>query len=261
MRPVRQILMDQFGQVLRERGQPAPTLDDITIERASARFLPRVVAHFSNGQRSSVSVRPADLYPFCERHSSWDLETLRNALLREGRAIYRQMLENHLAEEHALEPEGIGNTMRPTGHAYPESNLRRTLWSWWQRTVPQRMHLLLDTNREAHKRGRHLLTQNLSPSQRDQYETRGYFEVVGGTTGKRYRIRNGRQMNVEELDKHGRRAGVLCFMPQGGLVVGDVLLAQKLALELFEPEARAVANIMPSRVARFEFPRWDWDDA
>ena len=38
-----------------------------------------------------------------------------------------------------------------------------------------------------------------------------------------------------------------CFMPQGGLVVGDVLLAQKLSLELFEPEARAVANIMPSR--------------
>jgi hypothetical protein len=258
MRPVRQILMDLFGQVLRERGRQAPTLDDITIERASARFLPRVVAHFLNGQRSSVSVRPADLYPFCERHSSWDLETLRIALLREGRAIYQQMQENHLAEEHALQPEGIRNTMRPTGHAYPESNLRRTLWSWWQRTVPQRMHLL-ETNREAHKRGRHLLTQNLSPSQRDQYETRGYFEVVGGTTGKRYRIRNGRQMNVEELDKHGRRAGVLCFMPQGGLVVGDVLLAQKLALELFEPEARAVANIMPSRVARFEFPSWDWD--
>ena len=95
MRPVRQILMHLFGRVLSERGQPAPTLDDITIERASARFLPRVVAHFSNGQRSSVSVRPADLYPFCERHSSWDLETLRIALLREGRAIYRQMLENH----------------------------------------------------------------------------------------------------------------------------------------------------------------------
>jgi hypothetical protein len=155
--------------------------------------------------------------------------------------------------ERALESDGIGNTMRPTGHEYPESNLRRTLWSWWQRTVPQRMHLL-ETNREAHKRGRHLLTQNLSPSQRDQYETRGYFEVVGGTTGKRYRIRNGRQMNVEELDKHGKRAGVLCFMPQGGLVVGDVLLAQKLTLELFESEARAVANMMPNHHARFNFP-------
>jgi hypothetical protein len=39
--------------------------------------------------------------------------------------------------------------------------------------------------------------------------------------------------------------------PQGGLVVGDVLLAQKLALELFESEARAVANIMIRRLARF----------
>ena len=249
MRPVRQVLMDLFGHLLRERGQQAPTLDDITIERASA----RVVAHFSSGQRSSVSVRSADLYPFCERHASWDFETLRIALLREGRAIYQQMLENHLAEERALEPEGIRNTMRPTGHEYPERNLRHTLWSWWQRTVSQRMHLPPNTNREAHRRGLHLLKQNLSPSQRDQYETRGYFEVVGGTTGKRYRIRNGHQMNVEELDKHGQWADVLCFMPQGSLVVGDVLLAQKLALELFEPEARAVANIMPSRLARF---RW-----
>jgi len=247
MRPVRQILMDLFGHVRRERGQQAPTLDDITIERASA----CVVAHFSNGQRSSVSVRSADLYPFCQLYASWDFETLRVALLREGRAIYQQMLENHLADERALEPEGIGNTMRRTGHEYPESSLRRTLWSWWRRTISQRMLLYPKTNREAHRRGLHLLTQNLSQSQRDQYETRGYFEVIGGTTGKRYRIRNGHQMNVEELDTHGRWADVLCFMPQGSLVVGDVLLTQKLALELFESEARAVANIMPSRRARF----------
>jgi len=38
---------------------------------------------------------------------------------------------------------------------------------------------------------------------------------------------------------------VLCFMPEGDLVVGDMMLAQKLALELFESEALKVANEMP----------------
>jgi hypothetical protein len=116
------------------------------------------------------------------------------------------------------------------------------------------MHLL-ETNREAHKRGRHLLTQNLSPSQRDQYETRGYFEVVGGTTGKRYRIRNGRQMNVEELDKHGKPAGVLCFMPQGGLVVGVPLARSCRSTVLADARWR-----MACPAASLAFS-WDWDDA
>ena len=35
---------------------------------------------------------------------------------------------------------------------------------------------------------------------------------------------------------------LLCFMPEGGLVVGDMMLAQKLALELFESDALEVAN-------------------
>jgi hypothetical protein len=98
---------------------------------------------------------------------------------------------------------------------------------------------------EAHDRGLKLLKENLSPEQRAQYERRGYFTVVGGETGRRYRIRNGSQMNVEQLSKRGRRTGALCFMPKGNLVDGDVMLAQKLALELFESDALKVANKFP----------------
>jgi hypothetical protein len=96
--------------------------------------------------------------------------------------------------------------------------------------------------RAAEERGRRLLTENLSPIQRRQYAASGSFEVVGGSTGRRYRIRHGRFMNVQELDAKGRLVGTWCFFPVGGLVPGDILLAQKLALELFEPEALAVAN-------------------
>jgi hypothetical protein len=35
---------------------------------------------------------------------------------------------------------------------------------------------------------------------------------------------------------------MLCFEPQGQLPVGDVMLAQKVALELFESKALRVAN-------------------
>ena len=94
----------------------------------------------------------------------------------------------------------------------------------------------------AHERGIEFLTQNLSPAQRQQYERHAYFDVIGGETGKRYRIHHGYQMNVEQLDQDGRRARLLCFMPRGGLPVGDIMLAQKIALELFESEAVEVAN-------------------
>ncbi len=94
----------------------------------------------------------------------------------------------------------------------------------------------------AHARGLRLLRENLTPVQRAQYENFGYFETVGGQTGRRYRIRYGTQMNVERLGRSGRVMHGLCFVPEGSLVAGDVMLAQKLALELFEADALKVAN-------------------
>jgi hypothetical protein len=100
--------------------------------------------------------------------------------------------------------------------------------------------------REAHARGIQLLKEHLSPAQRDQYMRYGHFEVTGGETGRRYRIRTGFQANVEEVDRMGRVVRLLCFMPKGELVVGDVMLAQKMALELFESDALRVANSFSS---------------
>jgi hypothetical protein len=102
--------------------------------------------------------------------------------------------------------------------------------------------------REAHKRSIQLLKQNLSPAQREQYERLSHFEVIGSCSGKRYRIRHGAVMNVELLNENGRRACLLCFIPEGGVPVGDIMLAQKVALELFETEAFAIANKMPATI-------------
>jgi hypothetical protein len=82
----------------------------------------------------------------------------------------------------------------------------------------------------------------LSPLQRAQFAQQRYFEVVGGDTGRRYRIYPGAMSNVCEIDEKGRPKLGLCFMPLGELPIGDVMLAQKIALESSESSALAVAR-------------------
>lgn len=87
----------------------------------------------------------------------------------------------------------------------------------------------------------------MSPAQLEQFDLYGYFDVVGCDSGKTYRIcyRNG--TNIYELDRDGRRKVGWCFVPVDTLVAGDVVLAQKIALETGERRALAVArNFMPS---------------
>jgi hypothetical protein len=60
-------------------------------------------------------------------------------------------------------------------------------------------------------------------------------------------------MNVQQLDESGRCIMRWCFMPKGELVRGDVLLAQKIALETMERKVLAVAN-SSSCVGSFSLP-------
>jgi hypothetical protein len=106
-------------------------------------------------------------------------------------------------------------------------------------------------DRAAEARSLQLLVNNLSPQQRRQFENYRCFDVIGCKTGERYRIRLGRQMNVEPVSRAGRFGHQLCFAPMGGLPVGDVMLAQKIALELFEPDVLRVANKVPRSHANY----------
>ncbi|HTF73966.1 MAG TPA: hypothetical protein VK620_06470 [Bradyrhizobium sp.] len=95
---------------------------------------------------------------------------------------------------------------------------------------------------EREARGLELLKEWLSPEQVAQYDAKSYFEVTGCHSGKRYRICHGTLMNIHELDGAGRPRAGWCFAPKGHLVAGDVMLAQKIALEIDERRALAVAN-------------------
>ena len=94
-----------------------------------------------------------------------------------------------------------------------------------------RLYQAAKAEKTIHARALRLLRSWLSPAQRAEFDSRGYFEVVGCNSGKRYRIRRGKSGNVNEIDEDGRLGKGWCFVPLGGLVEGDVMLAQKIALE------------------------------
>jgi hypothetical protein len=102
-----------------------------------------------------------------------------------------------------------------------------------------------EDRRTIEARGMELLRSHLSPIQRDQFSAVGCFEVTGSDTGCRYLIRNTTSINVEQLGNDGQCVRKWCFIPEGSLVQGDVLLAQKFALECFEGEALKHAHHFP----------------
>jgi hypothetical protein len=101
-----------------------------------------------------------------------------------------------------------------------------------------------------------LLKEWLSPVQLVQYERNRWFEVVGSRTGKRYRIKERQQQNVYELDAKGRPIRGWCFMPKGALAAGDVMLAQKIALETDEQGTMKVALRFWSDMGVNRFVGW-----
>ena len=91
-----------------------------------------------------------------------------------------------------------------------------------------------------------LLKSWLSPEQLCQYNKAGWFEVIGGSTGTCYRIHQPSPYNVARLDDKHEATDRLCVEARGDggfpLAPGDIMLAQKIALEKNELPTLRVAN-------------------
>lgn len=111
--------------------------------------------------------------------------------------------------------------------------LLRVCWEWLREPGP---------TSEPELRSLKLMRDWLSPAQREQFDTDGYFDVLGSHTGRRYRIRLGTATNINELDGFEGTVARWCFVPGECLPAGDVMLAQKIALENDEQSALAVAR-------------------
>jgi hypothetical protein len=101
---------------------------------------------------------------------------------------------------------------------------------------------MFSSENTSEARGLRLLRNWLTSEQRAQFDAKRYFDVIGCDSGRRYRIHYGTTSNVYEIDAIGRRNVGCCFMPAGHLVAGDIMLAQKIALETNEVGTLAVAN-------------------
>lgn len=112
------------------------------------------------------------------------------------------------------------------------------------RSWRERLRGIFEDDSEA--RGLRLLTEWLSAAQLAQFDAEGHFEVIGCHSGKKYRIRQGASMDLHEIDAEGHPLVCWCFFPDAfHLARGDVMLAQKIALETTELAALAVANKFP----------------
>lgn len=99
----------------------------------------------------------------------------------------------------------------------------------------------------AYEKAERWLTEHLNDEQRETYQREQFFDVIGGKTRKRYRVRRGLSgvHNVQEMKRvngEWRRARTLCFHPAGDLPEGDILLTQKALLENCEERVLKVAN-------------------
>jgi hypothetical protein len=110
----------------------------------------------------------------------------------------------------------------------------------WVRGLHEKLQSTRPDVREA--RGLKLLREWLSQEQLAQYDASGFFDVTGCNSGNRYRVHRGAAMNIVEIDDVGGIRTGWCFIPKACLVAGDVMLAQKIALETDERGALAIAK-------------------
>jgi hypothetical protein len=112
----------------------------------------------------------------------------------------------------------------------------------WRARAVQRLFKSARNVNTPQVRGLRLLRSWLSPEQLAQFDACGYFDVTGGASGRKYRIKFGVCTNILELSDDGTPKVGWCFVPDACLVAGDVMLAQKIALETCEAAALARAN-------------------
>lgn len=95
----------------------------------------------------------------------------------------------------------------------------------------------------AERRSWEYLLEWLTSKQLEQWQQRNWFDVVGNVTGAVYTIEPPRSFNIVQWCHCGNYPFLrICVVPKRRLPPGDVLVTQKLGLELDEEETYRVAN-------------------
>ena len=94
-----------------------------------------------------------------------------------------------------------------------------------------------DEARAAEKRAKVLLLDSLNEEQKKWWVKKTFFMAQGNVTGTWYKIKPGREGNIED----GKGAGY-CITAQGFLPMSDIVLSQKLMIEGDESTFLAIAR-------------------
>jgi hypothetical protein len=161
--------------------------------------------------------------------------------------FYNQRSHNRIMDganrRETIRPLAVNNLDREYLQRQVQDAERRMIREFYDGAMWGDFRVLPDPDRKkAEERGEKLLLENLTKEQKKDYKKNKYFIVKGGDTGKSYKIKKGHHSNVYELDKEGNQLVGWCFIPAGSLCSGDVMLSQKIGLELHEKEALKVAN-------------------
>jgi hypothetical protein len=109
----------------------------------------------------------------------------------------------------------------------------------------QQDRVLTAAPKPAIDRARDLLLENLTPTQRAQFERHGFFVIEGGKSRTKYRIRSDLALvaNIEVLAENERVVYRVCAHGRPDIMpLFDHLLAQKLSLENDEETFLKIAN-------------------
>lgn len=199
---------------IKDHGTGAPALTAVAIHEETSSSDLCLLLHFADGYQLSSVLTRREVRPFCIAHGIRSRAELEERLLDEALPMYARLrascFQEVAADEEVADDESA---------------------AFFEVGTPA-----------AREKGMRLLFLRLTPLQRRQLTNKGYFEVIGGDTGRCYRIWRGRVRNVDQLDTRGRRVCTWCFYPRGRLVTGDIMLAQKLALQLCETATLRIAG-------------------
>ena len=164
------------------------------------------------------------------------------------RRYWSDYLEADAERQWAMQEEVYRRTQRQHPSppvAAPAIITRRTIEA-------QEAEIVRRHREEAKERAMTLLLSFLNDHQRLTLKEKGYFDVQGGITGRRYRIHAVEHLvaNVAELsasnDNEVRRLCAHC--DKSTVPLGDQLLAQKVFLEFDEQAFLRTANIHHPRI-------------
>ena len=135
-----------------------------------------------------------------------------------------------------------GYVVSPPKETAEECRAREQREAEYRAKQERQAKIRAEKEKAKEEKARQLLKEVLTEEQDAQLTKDGYFELTSVKSGKRYRIKKGFSMNVEELDKDGKRLRSMCFHPNVLVHHYDNMAIQKLMLENDEEEARKVAN-------------------